>query len=220
MSSPLFSTTSIEMGQRAKPVPILVPFLLKAGGDKLHQALSFDMEKEVLSSGGYDKTSQSFEVGKPSSSLELARRVLAVSCRWVRSRWVSVEELRVALEKPADDFFLERLWKALNHFICRTDLFLWLVILDDQESKGSWWVDVALSPQTWYCSIPLSPGQNQGAWPTPTNEASSVKLGRIKGNLRKVTPVLHVFVFFKEKVKRFFFVVRSRTYRSPRWETL
>lgn len=96
-------------------------------------------------------------------------------------------------------FFLDRLWKALNHFICRTDLFLWLVILDDQGSKGSWWVDVvryikALSPQTWYCSIPLSPGQNQGAWPTPTNEASSVELGRIIGNLRKVNPVLPVCV--------------------------
>ena len=81
MSSPLFSTMSIEMGQQAKPVPILVPFLLKAGGDKLHQALLFDMEKEVLSSEDYGETSQSFEVGKPSSSLELARRVLVVSCR-------------------------------------------------------------------------------------------------------------------------------------------
>lgn len=208
----VFSTTSIEMGQQAKPVPILVPFLLKAGGDKLHQASSSPLvwygERGLVVGRlwwnlpefwGRQAFVQS-GVSKEGSGLELPLSSLPLGFSW-RVEGGALGSLQMI-------FFLDRLWKALNHFICRKDVFLWLGILDDQGSKGSWWFDVfryikALSPQTWYSSIPFR--QDRIKVPDRHQQTKLAVLSWEGSKETSQKSILCFMFFFKRKGQVFFF---------------
>ncbi len=74
-------------------------------------------------------------------------------------------------------------------------MFVGLVILDDQGSKV-WWVDVfryLVAPPFARTESRCTTDQGVTVCQRPPNEASSVELGRIKENPRKVNHVLHVF---------------------------